>query len=115
MICKTIEIRDRGTFIPAMAIKLQPRCDADRYLLARSGYGVHAERQAEYVILMRIDGGEDLKGQCDPNAWGDCPRTMLEAHCWIALHFEDIESGDVVDVEFILGETASAKISERKG
>ena len=38
---------------------------------------------------------------------------MKEAHAYIAGHFEELESGAVIDVEFILGETAEAKKSER--
>jgi len=40
-------------------------------------------------------------------------RTMLEAHRHVAAHWNELQSGDVVDVEFILGETAAPKVSER--
>ena len=32
MIAKTIEIRDRATFVPALAIRLEPSNEADRFL-----------------------------------------------------------------------------------
>jgi hypothetical protein len=35
-------------------------------------------------------------------------------HHWLLDHWGEIKSGDVVDVEFILGETATLKVSERK-
>ena len=38
---------------------------------------------------------------------------MKVAHNYIATHWHDLVDGDVVDVEFILGETAEKKISER--
>ncbi len=61
MIAKTVEIRDRATFIPALAIKLVPVTDQDRYLLGRAGYGTTPASQAEYVLLLRslLDGPHD--------------------------------------------------------
>lgn len=111
MIAKTIEIRDDGTFISALAVKLEPSCEADRYLLARSGYGTTPERQSEYVLLMRLDGGFGAYN-CDPHCWGGVARTMPVAHEWLLKHFDEIESGAVVDVEYILGVRSEPKTSE---
>jgi hypothetical protein len=111
MICKTIEIRDRATYIAALAIKLIPTNEADRYLLARSGYGPDVTVQSTYVLLMGLAGGLD-KMTCDPYDWGD-NRSRHVAHLWLIEHFDEIESGAVVDVEFILGETSGPKVSER--
>jgi hypothetical protein len=38
---------------------------------------------------------------------------MPVAHDWIRAHFDELEDGDVVDVEFILKEKPKPKISER--
>jgi hypothetical protein len=38
---------------------------------------------------------------------------MATAHHYIYDHFDELDDGDVVDVEFILGETAIKKVSER--
>jgi hypothetical protein len=38
---------------------------------------------------------------------------MQTAHVWLLERFEQIESGAVVDVEHILGETPAPKVSER--
>jgi hypothetical protein len=111
MTAKTIEVRDRGTFIPMLAIGLDSTNEADRYLLARAGYGVTPEEQDRYVLLARIDGGEG-KIQCDPYDWGTSARTVPVAHRWLIEHFDEIASGAVVDVEFILGETSQPKVSE---
>lgn len=110
MIAKTFEIRDAATFFGALAIKLEPSCEADRYLLARSGYGTDMERQSEYVLFTRLDG----TGPCyyDPFEWGMVPRTMAVAHRYVNEHFDELKSGDVIDVEFILGETKVKKITE---
>lgn len=109
MIAKTVEIRDVATFIPALAIRLEPVTEQDRYLFGRAGYGTTAMRQAEYVLLARIAGGN---GQvtCDPYDW--TTRTMQHAHQWLIDHFDEIESGAVVDVEYILGKSAAPKRSE---
>lgn len=40
-------------------------------------------------------------------------RTMETAHKWIIQNFSGLQDGDVVDVEFILGETSTKKVSER--
>jgi hypothetical protein len=39
--------------------------------------------------------------------------TMTTAHVWLAEHFEAVEDGAVVDVQFIRGETGAPKVSER--
>lgn len=105
---RVIEIRDRATFIPAVAIKTDPANEGQRYLIRRSGYGDHFSD----VILTRIAGGSGHT-TCDPYDWGSGARTMQVAHEWIRDNFDWINDGDVVDVQFILGETKEPKRSER--
>lgn len=102
MICKLLEVRDRMTFVPVMAVRLEPACEADRHLLARAGYGTRPESQREYILYVKINGGSGASS-CDPFDWGD--RTHATAHRFIAENFDTLASGDVVDVRFILGET----------
>lgn len=109
MICKTVEIRDVATFIPAMAIRLTPVNEQDRYLFARAGYGRAPEQQSEYVILARIAGGNG-QATCDPYDWDTS--TMQRAHAWLIEHFDEIESGAVVDVEYVSGKATAPKRSE---
>jgi hypothetical protein len=46
--------------------------------------------------------------------WGESVRrTFGVAHNYIIKHWHDLHDGDVVDVEWILGETKQKKISER--
>lgn len=107
MIAKTFEIRDRATFIAALAIQCDPASEAERYLLARSGYGLAPEDQRKYVILCRLDGNLST---CDPYDW---PRgTMPAAHDYIQKHFDKLMTGSVIDVEFIQGVTSMPKLSE---
>ncbi len=111
---KLIEIRDKATTIPAMAVKLRNRTPEEFFLLRRAGYAAEqiggAEEDREpYVILVKLDG---VEAQYDPYAWPRS-RTMGHAHRWVIENWHDVKSGDVVDVEFILGETATPKLSER--
>lgn len=110
MICKTFEFRDKGTFIPVLAVKLEPVSPADNFLFMRAGYGFNKEEQRGYIGLAQIDGG---RGQftTDPYDWGS-NRTMHYGHIYINKHFDELQSGSVVDVEFLLGESSSPKKSE---
>jgi len=102
-----LEIRDRGTHISAMAIKMNVDSEAGFYHVHfRCGYSMDGST----VILMKLETAE---AQNNPFKWGRDPRTMFEAHYWIQQHFDDLTDGDVIDVEFILGETKVKKISER--
>jgi hypothetical protein len=118
MIVKAFEVRDVGTFIPVIAIKMIPsqegeggRFDQERYLLARAGYGPDP-RADPCVVLCRMEAsGVDRNATYDPYSWGN--RTMTTAHVHILEHFDEMFSGDVVDVEFIVGITKKPKLSER--
>src|SRR5690348_9121417 len=99
---KTFEIRDRGTFMPMIAVKLtSDDCEADRYLLRRSGLN----HQDSYQILF-FDLNKGY-GYLDKYNWPGSPmvRTLFVAHEYIEKHFDELETGSVIDVEFILGET----------
>lgn len=115
MTCKILEIRDRGTFIPMLAIKAEAdhhSSEARRWLLAKAGYGITPDEQAEYVLLAQINGGNG-KIACDPYDWGQNPRTYFVAHQWIIEHWNELKDGDVVCVEYALGERAEPKQSDR--
>lgn len=106
MIAKTIEIRDAMTFIPALAVKLEPSNPADEYLLARQGY--ERRHQGQYVLLVWF---ARAKAEYDPNAWGG--RTLPIAHKYVIEHFDELVSGAVVDVEYLMGLTTKEKMPER--
>lgn len=101
---KFLEIRDRMTFIPMIAIDMSLTGNSyNDYLLIRAGYSSRA------ILLTALVGGK--KAECDPYAWGD--RTYKVAHIWIEEHWDDISDAEVIDVEYILGETKEKKRSER--
>lgn len=106
---KVFEIRDAGTFIPMLAIDMNPDIDDDgsqRYLMCRCGYLCDGEPN---VILTRLDGGG--KATNDPYAWGG--RTYPIAHNYILDNWHELADGAVIDVEYILGESSIKKKSER--
>lgn len=127
MTSKMLEIRDSATFIPALAVRLDPSSEQDRWLLDRSGYGRNADQQGEYVLLVKLAGGEPVHAHVEPIAWGIDTRTMYVAHSYLLnqhkwsgilsprdLHqgFDSIRSGQVIDVEWILGISERPKSSE---
>jgi hypothetical protein len=104
---KLLEVRDKATFIPVAATHLHGENAQQRYLLHRVGLG---GPDAYQVHLMRLHDGT---GHHDCYHWGG--RTMPVAHNYIEQHFDELNDGDVVDVEFILGESAAPKVSEQFG
>lgn len=106
MRAKALEIRDRGTFIPALAVDMNPENEEQRYLLRRCGYACDGRPN---VVLTRLDGSG--KATNDPYEWGG--RTWPVAHNWIIEHWAELADGSVVDVEYILGERKAPKTSER--
>ena len=99
-------MRDRATFCPVICIRPIPSNEDQRYLLRRDGYS--GDGSESCVIY--------IKGHCkgvgyDPYDWTD--RTHRTAHIYITTHWHELFDGDVIDVEFILGETETKKTSER--
>lgn len=99
-VIKSLEIRDKATFIPALAIQVS---GGDGYLFRRAGF----DRPIVYLIHL-------ISERCafDPFTWAD--RTMTTAHQYIEKEFDSLSDGDVIDVEFILGESSVKKLSERE-
>lgn len=107
---KTFEIRDSGTFIPMLAIKLTSDGNKDdAYLLRRAGLDCDGSFNIAFFNLQRGDGF------LDPYNWPGAPmvRTCPAAHKYIEDNFDSLESGSVIDVEFILGEKTEIKRSEK--
>jgi len=108
MILKLFEVRDEGTHIGAFAFDATDShaTEQERYLLRRSGFD-----GLSLVVFGYIDGTR--KTEYDPECWGG--RTMRAAHYHVMQHWHELKSGDVIDVEFVLGETTTRKESERNG
>jgi len=108
---KMLEIRDKATFMPVMAIDVCAESEEQKYLLSRAGFGTSG--RGDYKIVIKMVG--DITANYDEFSWGNGARTMPIAHKHIRDYWDDLNDGDVVDVEFILGETESKKVSERYG
>lgn len=120
---KLLEVRDEGTFIPILAVNMNPgdrthdmrleaanAWEARRYLLRRVGYPCDG-RPNIVVTYLSADG---QPAWSDPYGWTNRGRTIPVAHNWIIDHWHELHDGSVVDVQFILGETAAPKLSERE-
>lgn len=125
MVVKLFEVRDKGTFMPVMAVRLTPtvhfsgpdRFEREKWLLNRAGYGdlqlqcdSHSLEEP-YVILCKLDG---VEAQFDPFQWGGHRRTLHFAHRHIIENWWELNSGDLIDVEFINGVTKEPKVSEQE-
>jgi hypothetical protein len=99
MTFKLFEIRDKATTISALAVQVSK---ADGWIMERAGFG----QPMVYLIALATQAC-----RFDPWGWGD--RTFHTAHMHIAEHFDELMDGQVVDVEFLLGETTKPKRSER--
>lgn len=96
---KLLEIRDKKTFIPAMAIQVSGE---DGYLMRRAGFN------EPMVYLIRLTY---QMARYDPHSWED-NHTMRTAHKYMYEHWDEVSDGDVIDVEFIRGESSTKKVSE---
>jgi hypothetical protein len=91
-----------------MAIKLKARDMAEAYLFSRAGFVITNNTYGKYVILIKIETNEV---QWDYEEWPN--RTMITAHKYIQDYFNQLNTGDVIDVEYILGLSENKKQSER--
>lgn len=109
---KIFELRDRATFIPVLAVRLQinPGSSNEEWLLRRAGYAPEDIESGRFVLLANLNGGVG-HACCDPYDWGG--DTFPPAHEFIARHWDELVHGQVIDAEFIRGESAVPKISER--
>ena len=97
---KFLEIRDKGTFIAAMGVEIS---SDDGYLARRSGFGPN---RCIYLIALSTQ-----RCAYDPFSWPN--RTMSVAHQFIEKEWDSLTNGEVIDVEFILGESETKKQSEQ--
>ncbi len=101
-----LELRDKGTFIPILCVDMNAETPEQCYLLRRCGYPCDGQPN---IAMARLSADGPLWN--DPYAWPG--RTYPVAHNFIIENWDKLRDGDVVDVEFILGETAAPKQSER--
>lgn len=104
---RVLEVRDRGTKIFVLCSKPGGLSNGieERVMVAHCGYRLGNPT----IIVTKLSSIETLN---DAYNWND--RTMYNAHIYIEKNFDNLKDGDVVDVEFILGETDKPKEPEWK-
>ncbi len=108
MLIKLVELRDRGTCVPALALRMFASDDIQRRFFERCGYpSPHYCQGLTAVILMHLG---DQRANSDPYGWDD--RTMAVAHEYLLEHWDEVLDGGVLDVRVLLGETATSAPAE---
>lgn len=110
---KLFEVRDAGTFIPCIGMRMKAinlpiarltDIEQEAYLLSRCGY----HPNDGLILFSRLIGGEfchDIYDQPDG--------TMRVAHNYVQDEWDNLQSGQVIDVEYIMKKTTTPKVSER--
>jgi len=106
---KLFELRAPATCMPIMAIRLDAENMAEAWLLGRSGYGLRPSDWQEYIFVFPIE--REGKAVTDPFKQ-DCEELRI-AHLYIGEHFDELEHGAVIDVDYIQGKTDHPKKSDR--
>ena len=106
MIIKMIEVRDHATCIPVMAVLMEPANDIEYRFLRRAGYALNSN-------LVLFHPMSSNRASYDPydSAWSGV-RTIRIAHEYVTRNWNELESGSVVDVRGILGETRETATTE---
>lgn len=108
MQAKLLEIRDRATCISALAVKLnriESSNDGEGFILGREG--IISE---SFIVLYSFSRNE---GYIYPTDWGSDTRTMLVVHQELVDNWDKYQTGDVIDVRYILGENEEPAESDR--
>jgi len=106
---KILEIRDSGTFIPVVAVDMNPANAVQHWYMRRLGYPCDGRPN---IAIAHLDaGGQPFCN--DPYGWAGGARTYPVAHEYIIDHWAELSDGDVICVEHILGERETPKVSER--
>jgi hypothetical protein len=118
---KFFEIRDEGTTMVVYCFKLIAEGELERHLIGKGGFGAQELDQAGYVIYYwPVD--DSNPSQTRPAASYDLyrwhpsvtgTRTQFVAMQVIRRYWDILESGDVIDVQYALGETDIPKGHDR--
>lgn len=104
---KTFQVRDEGTNIPVLVIQLEPDNEQSQHIFYRAGLGKTADVQRRTYYLINL-----ARHQGFSFPYSSKGRTLQVAHKYIEANFDRLESGQVIDVEFLLGITTTPKTFE---
>lgn len=95
---KLIEVRDRMTCMPVLAVTV---AGTDGPVARHAGFNA----RMVYCIDLTAQ-----KAAYDPYCWND--RTRRTAHLWLQDNWDAVQPGSVVDVRVILGEADAPAAAE---
>ena len=99
MASKYFEVRDCGTCIPIIAVQLD-----DNPIVRRAGF---RPQSYKHVLVTALSSLKTYHAQSFIEG-----RTIRVAAEHIAIHWDDLTCGQVIDVQFILGESNAPKTSD---
>ncbi len=106
---RLIEVRDRMTFIPVLAVRLANDGTETTYLLRRAGF-IDESGSGVPIILTHLSR---MITHSEAYEWGGATRTMFTAHAELVQNWDKYPNGSVLDVRVVQGETDEPATSER--
>ena len=106
---KKIEVKAKENCTPVMAVRPDASNDAEAYLLGRSGYGLNHPSWRSYIFLFPIE--YDGLAVVDP--FKQKTHELQVAHSYVNEHFDELEPGAVLDVDYIEGRRPAPRKSDR--
>ena len=105
-ITKFFEIRDEATTLPLMVTKLEPINSDEDWLIKRA---MGSQPYPLFLVTFMSKGVSEF----DVYDWGNVgARTVKTAHEFIESHWHELNTGDIIDVQVILGEKETPKKSD---
>jgi hypothetical protein len=104
---KLFEVRDVGTTMVVIGLRLGAQSQKESRMLSRCGF----EKPSDYVLCGDLDGGK-FAMTYDKYDFCQDSRTKFVAFGYIQDHWDRLETGAVVDVEFVLNERSEPKAGE---
>lgn len=101
---KYFEIRDNSAFIPVVAVDLHPTTDNETIKPIEQAL-VSASAYNPITTILLTTLSSELRTEHDPSNWHN--RTLETAHHYILSYWEGLDSGQVINVEFIEGDSAN--------
>lgn len=98
---KFLEVRDICTNITVFAFATRSEDPIESYHLIREGFC------QDTIMMGRLETGET---HYDPYDWDS---TLFKAHEYLLEHFNELQTGDVIDVAFLNGRRDKPAMSER--
>jgi len=105
---KFLEVRADGYFLSMLAVGAYPTIDKlnDReiWILNRAG---RSAKHTQILLMDLVSGASSW----EPGNWTDRETTITHVH--LLSNWKSIKSGDVIDIQYILGERKTIRLSEQ--